>query len=98
MDARDAAALLELVHDGARDAGHGPFPPSVLYGFSRLISSDACVSYREADIDYRAQMPAQSRGVRTRTAAAAYASSRFALDHGLRARGREEDGEAALFA
>ena len=36
-------------------------------------------------------------GVRTRTAAAAYASSRFALDHGLRARGREEDGEAALY-
>lgn len=50
IDARDAAAVLEIVHDGARDAGHEPFPPSVLLGLARLIPSDACVGYQEADV------------------------------------------------
>jgi DNA-binding CsgD family transcriptional regulator len=55
IDGRDAASLLELVHDGARDAGHDPFPPSVLFGLARLIPSDACVGYQEADVatDFR---------------------------------------------
>jgi DNA-binding CsgD family transcriptional regulator len=50
IDARDAATLLEIVHDGARDTGHDPFPPSVLFGMARLIPSDACVGYQEADV------------------------------------------------
>lgn len=47
---RDAASLLEIVHDGACDAGREPFPPSVLWALARLIPSDACVGYQEADI------------------------------------------------
>lgn len=47
---RDAASLLELVHDGAYDTGLDPFPPSVLLGLADLIPSDACVGYQEADI------------------------------------------------
>jgi DNA-binding CsgD family transcriptional regulator len=50
IDARDAAFLLEIVHDGARDVGHDPFPRSVLHGLARLIPSDACVGYQEADV------------------------------------------------
>jgi DNA-binding CsgD family transcriptional regulator len=50
ISARDAASLLEIVHDGARDAGHDAFPPSVLLGLARLIASDACVGYQEADV------------------------------------------------
>ena len=42
--------MLELVHDGARDTGHEPFPPSVLFGLAELIPSDACVGYQEADV------------------------------------------------
>ena len=50
IDTRDAAALLEIVHGGACDVGQDPFPPSVLLGLARLIPSDACVGYQEADI------------------------------------------------
>lgn len=50
IDAGDAASLLELVHAGARAAGYEPFPPSVLSALARLIPSDACVGYQEADI------------------------------------------------
>lgn len=55
IDGRDAASLLELVHDGAREAGLDPFPPGVLLGIARLIPSDACVGYQEADVsgDFR---------------------------------------------
>jgi DNA-binding CsgD family transcriptional regulator len=55
IDSRDAAALLELVHDGAHETGHEPFPPAVLSGLARVIPSDACVGYQEADIsgDFR---------------------------------------------
>lgn len=50
IDTGDAAALLSLIDDGARDAGNGPFPPAVLLGLARLIPSDACVGYQEADV------------------------------------------------
>lgn len=50
IDARDAASLLNLVHDGARQNGLEPFPPGVLLGMARLMPSDACVGYQEADI------------------------------------------------
>ena len=55
IDGRDAASLLELVHDGAHDTGLDPFPPAVLLGLARLIPSDACVGYQEADVsgDFR---------------------------------------------
>ena len=55
IDAGDAASLLQIVHDGARDGGLDPFPPSVLLGLARLIPSDACVGYQEADVsgDFR---------------------------------------------
>ena len=55
ITARDAASLLEIVHNGARDVGHDPFPPSVLHGLARMIPSDACVGYQEADVrsDFR---------------------------------------------
>lgn len=46
----DAAALLELVHDGAHESGLDPFPPAVLLQLARLIPSDACVGYQEADV------------------------------------------------
>lgn len=51
----DAASLLEIVHDGAREVGHDPFPPTVLLSLARLIPSDACVGYQEADVssDFR---------------------------------------------
>jgi DNA-binding CsgD family transcriptional regulator len=47
---RDAATLLEVVHDGTSDLGREPFPPNVLSGLARLIPSDACVGYQEADV------------------------------------------------
>lgn len=47
---RDTTALLELVHDGAAADGQEPFPPQVLQALSRLIPSDACVGYQEADV------------------------------------------------
>lgn len=47
---RDAAFLLEIVHDGALDTGTDPIPRSVLLDLARLIPSDACVGYQEADI------------------------------------------------
>jgi DNA-binding CsgD family transcriptional regulator len=50
IDGRDAASLLELVHDGARESGVEPFPPMVLLGLASLIPSDACVGYQEADV------------------------------------------------
>jgi DNA-binding CsgD family transcriptional regulator len=50
IDSRDAAALLEIVHQGARAVGHEPFPASVLLGLAQLIPSDACVGYQEADV------------------------------------------------
>ena len=53
IDGRDAAALLEIVHDGAQDDGPDPFPRSVLFGLSRLIPSDACVGYQDADVSAR---------------------------------------------
>lgn len=42
--------MLEIVHDGAHDVGHDPIPRSVLLGLARLIPSDACVGYQEADV------------------------------------------------
>jgi DNA-binding CsgD family transcriptional regulator len=50
LSGRDAAALLDLVHDGDVDATNEPFPTSVLAALSRLIPSDACVGYQEADV------------------------------------------------
>jgi len=50
ISARETAALLELVHDGADEAGTEPFPSSVLSALERLIPSDACVGYQEADV------------------------------------------------
>ena len=50
ISTRDASALLEIVHDGASDTGHDAFPRSVLWGLARLIPSDACVGYEEADV------------------------------------------------
>ena len=50
IDGRDVASLLELVHDGADEAGGDPFPPGVLFALARLIPSDACVGYQEADV------------------------------------------------
>jgi len=47
---RDAVALLEIVHEGASDVGRESFPSSVLWALSRLIPSDACVGYQEADV------------------------------------------------
>lgn len=47
---RDAAALLDIVHDGAAADTREPFPASVLLAMSRLIPSDACVGYQEADV------------------------------------------------
>jgi DNA-binding CsgD family transcriptional regulator len=51
ISTRDAAALLEIVHDGATDAGDEPFPPSVLSALAALIPSDAFVGYEEAEFD-----------------------------------------------
>jgi len=47
---RDAAALLEIVSDGASDTGLEPFPSSVLSGLARLIPSDVFVGYEESDV------------------------------------------------
>ncbi len=49
IDARDAASLLQLVHDAALDVGHDAFPRATLLDLARLIPSDACVGYQEAD-------------------------------------------------
>lgn len=53
IDARDTASLLEIVYDGALDVGHDAFPRSVLLDVARLIPSDACVGYQEADVASR---------------------------------------------
>jgi DNA-binding CsgD family transcriptional regulator len=50
ISTRDAASLLEVVHDGASDVGREPFPSNVLSALARLIPSDACVGYQEADV------------------------------------------------
>jgi hypothetical protein len=47
---RDVASLLDIVHDGARDNTLEAFPRSVLHGLARLIPSDACVGYQEAEV------------------------------------------------
>ena len=41
------------MHDGALDTGSDPLPRSVLLDLARLIPSDACVGYQEADIQNR---------------------------------------------
>lgn len=46
----DVAALLEVVHDAASASDGDPFPQSVLWALTRLIPSDACVGYQEADV------------------------------------------------
>ena len=53
IDARDTASLLQIVHDGALDLGYDAFPRGVLLDLARLISSDACVGYQEADVTSR---------------------------------------------
>jgi DNA-binding CsgD family transcriptional regulator len=50
INARDAASLLQIVHDGCLDTGNDPLPRSVLLELARLIPSDACVGYQEADV------------------------------------------------
>jgi DNA-binding CsgD family transcriptional regulator len=47
---RDAAALLEIVHDAAVDDSREAFPSSVLRALADLIRSDACVGYQELDL------------------------------------------------
>jgi DNA-binding CsgD family transcriptional regulator len=47
---RDAAALLDVVHEGASAAGREPFPPVVLQRLARLIPADALVGYQVADL------------------------------------------------
>jgi len=47
---RDAAALLDVVHDGVSASGSEGFPPVVLRSLARLIPSDACVGYQDADV------------------------------------------------
>ena len=49
LNERDAAALLEIVSDGASDVGLEPFPSTVLSGIARLIPSDVFVGYEEID-------------------------------------------------
>lgn len=51
ISTRDAASLLEIVHNGASDVGQEPFPSSVLSALARLIPSDAFVGYNESDFD-----------------------------------------------
>ena len=53
IDVRDAASLLEIVHNGALDDGFDPFPRSVLLDLAQLIPSDACVGYQEAEVASR---------------------------------------------
>ena len=53
LTARDAAALLDIAHEGVAASGTEPFPPSVLRSLARLIPSDACVGYQEADVTGR---------------------------------------------
>jgi DNA-binding CsgD family transcriptional regulator len=50
LSERDAASLLQIVHDGASDVGREPFPSSILWALARLIPSDACVGYQEAHV------------------------------------------------
>lgn len=50
MTARDAAALLDVVHEGLSARGTEPFPPDVLRRLDRLIPSDAFVGYQDADV------------------------------------------------
>jgi DNA-binding CsgD family transcriptional regulator len=50
LSERDAAALLDIVHDGAADVTRESFPARVLLAVSRLIPSDAYVGYQEAQV------------------------------------------------
>ena len=50
ISTKDAASLLEIVHDGASNVGQEPFPSRVLSALARLTPSDACVGYQEADV------------------------------------------------
>lgn len=50
VDACDVASLLDLVHAAAVDTSQEPFPRSVLLDLARLIPSDACVGYQEAEV------------------------------------------------
>ena len=51
ISTRDAAALLEIVHDGASDVGDEAFPSRVLTALATLIPSDTFVGYEEAEFD-----------------------------------------------
>jgi hypothetical protein len=53
IDTRDAASLLQIVHGGALDVGDEAFPRGVLLDLARVIPSDACVGYQEADVANR---------------------------------------------
>lgn len=53
MTARDAAALLDIVHEGLSAVGTEPFPPEVLRRLVALIPSDAYVGYQEAAVTGR---------------------------------------------
>jgi DNA-binding CsgD family transcriptional regulator len=46
----DAAALLDLVHEGASASGREPFPPVVLRRLARLIPTDVLAGYQEVDL------------------------------------------------
>jgi DNA-binding CsgD family transcriptional regulator len=49
---RDAAALLDVVHEGAFATGRELLPPVVLERLARLIPADALVGYQEVDLAF----------------------------------------------
>jgi DNA-binding CsgD family transcriptional regulator len=48
----DAAALLDIVHEGASATGRELFPRVVLQRLARLIPADALVGYQEVDLAF----------------------------------------------
>lgn len=50
MTTRDAAAMLDIVHEGLSATGTEIFPQPVLARLARLIPSDALAGYQEVDV------------------------------------------------
>ena len=62
VTARDAAALLDIVHEGLSATGTEPFPPEVLRSLVRLIPSDACLGYQDAVVTPRFEVAVAAGG------------------------------------
>jgi DNA-binding CsgD family transcriptional regulator len=82
---RDAAALLDVVHEGASASGREPFPRVVLQSLARLIPADALVGYQDVDLSSGCRVVERVEVLGQRdTASVTEATHRFCKQNPLR--------------